>query len=152
MEGPADICPSAARIAQRLGNRLLMARLRRGLSQTHLAEMVGIGSGSTIAKFEAGKRPPSLPTLIKLAAALEIETHALLDGLDDRQLPPEDPSPLDGAIVLELIRRRAVTLESPHIRKVVYSNLDKLDDRTLRRLLEDLAGGGPGSNDGSHAA
>lgn len=152
MEEPPDTGPSTARIAQRLGNRLLVARLRSGLSQSQLADMVGIGSGSTIAKFEAGKRPPSLPMLIKLAGALEMESHVLLQGLDERNLPAEEPSPLDGAIVLELVRRRAVTLESPQIRQIVSSNLDKLDDGTLRRLLEDLTGAGNGSGDDSHAA
>lgn len=152
MEGSSHIGPDTAFVFQKLGNRLLVARLKCGLSQDQLAAMVGLCSGSTIAKFEAGKRAPNLPTLIKLAFALQTETSSLLRGFDGIEPVLAEASPLDGAIVLELVRRKAITLDSPHIRQVIHSNLDKLDDGTLRRLLEDLTSTAPPPDSDTHAA
>jgi ribosome-binding protein aMBF1 (putative translation factor) len=62
------------------------ARVREraaGLTQAELAERSTVAQ-STIAQIEGGARPTPHPrTLKKLAKALGVETHELLDDLDD---------------------------------------------------------------------
>lgn len=50
---------------------LIMARHRAGLRQTELAAKVGI-SQSSLARIESGRTNPTLKTLLKLAAALDM--------------------------------------------------------------------------------
>ena len=52
-----------------LGLRLKEFRLRRGLSQTELAKLVGV-TPSTISQVESNLIYPSLPALMKMAEAL----------------------------------------------------------------------------------
>ncbi len=47
-------------------------RLRKGLTQTALARLVGV-SQPVIARIEAHEHTPTIETLIKLAIALDIE-------------------------------------------------------------------------------
>ncbi|MCX8089716.1 MAG: helix-turn-helix domain-containing protein [Verrucomicrobiae bacterium] len=58
--------------------RLLRAeRERRGMSMTLLAERSGI-SQPMISLLESGARKPSLETLVRLALALEVPPHRIL--------------------------------------------------------------------------
>lgn len=54
-----------------IGSRLRNLRLGRGLSQQQLAELSCIGQ-ATISAIEAGKQSPTIDTLARLCAALEI--------------------------------------------------------------------------------
>lgn len=68
-------------VAGRLGQNLLRARRRSGLSQ----EEVGIRAElhrTEIGMLERGIRLPRVDTLIKLAGAIEVDACKLLAGLD----------------------------------------------------------------------
>jgi transcriptional regulator with XRE-family HTH domain len=58
--------------AIRLALEIRALRERRGLSQRELAELVGT-TQSAIARLEGGRISPSLPTLDRIAAALDSE-------------------------------------------------------------------------------
>jgi DNA-binding XRE family transcriptional regulator len=56
---------------------LKILRLRAGYSQAQLAEKIGMKQPN-VCEFEAGKRKPSVDTLMKLADALGTTTDAIL--------------------------------------------------------------------------
>jgi len=58
-----------------LGVRLKTLRKKRGLSQTDLAKLVGLTSG-TISQVESNRIYPSLPALVKIAEVLSVEVSA----------------------------------------------------------------------------
>ena len=64
-----------------LGLRLKEFRLRRGLSQTELARLVGV-TPSTISQVESNLIYPSLPALMKMAEVLSVD---LTSFFEDRQ-------------------------------------------------------------------
>jgi transcriptional regulator with XRE-family HTH domain/KaiC/GvpD/RAD55 family RecA-like ATPase len=64
-----------------LGLRLKEFRLKRGLSQTELAKLVGV-TASTISQVESNLIYPSLPALIKMGEALAVD---LTSFFEDRQ-------------------------------------------------------------------
>ena len=64
-----------------LGLRLKEFRLRRGLSQSELAKLVGV-TASTISQVESNLIYPSLPALMKMAEALAVD---LTSFFEDRQ-------------------------------------------------------------------
>jgi len=59
-----------------LGLRLKELRLKRGLSQTELAKLVGV-TPSTISQVESNFIYPSLPSLLKIAEVLSVEMASL---------------------------------------------------------------------------
>ena len=61
-----------------LGLRLKEFRLRRGLSQTELAKLVGV-TASTISQVESNLIYPSLPALIKMAEALAVDLASFFE-------------------------------------------------------------------------
>lgn len=69
------------------GQRLKAWRLKRGLTQTQLAKMVGTVSGQ-ISLLENGERQLSVKWLLKLADALDVSAGWLLDH-DPDELPPD---------------------------------------------------------------
>ncbi len=64
-----------------LGLRLKEFRLKRGLSQTELAKLVGV-TASTISQVESNLIYPSLPALMKMGDALSVD---LTSFFEDRQ-------------------------------------------------------------------
>lgn len=64
-----------------LPERLKYIRSSRGLTQAQLAKKAGLGQ-STIGQIESGAKDPSISTLRKIAAALDIEM-AVLFASDD---------------------------------------------------------------------
>jgi transcriptional regulator with XRE-family HTH domain len=63
-----------------LGARLRVLRKARGLSQTALAQMLGV-TFQQVQKYENGSNRISALTLLKLAAALEVEATDLLSDI-----------------------------------------------------------------------
>jgi transcriptional regulator with XRE-family HTH domain/KaiC/GvpD/RAD55 family RecA-like ATPase len=61
-----------------LGLRLKEFRLRRGLSQTELAKLVGV-TPSTISQVESNLIYPSLPALMKMAEALSVDLTSFFE-------------------------------------------------------------------------
>jgi len=60
-----------------VGQKLRELRLKRGLSQTKLAQEVGV-SQTFISALEMGLKQPSLKTLLALADALSVSPDELL--------------------------------------------------------------------------
>jgi transcriptional regulator with XRE-family HTH domain len=67
----------SARLAKRLGKRIAERRKHLEWTQDQLAERVGCDS-ETISRFERGANLPSLPTLDRLATALQVDVGELL--------------------------------------------------------------------------
>lgn len=67
----------SARLAKRLGRKIAERRKHLEWTQDQLAERVGVDA-ETISRFERGTNLPSLPTLDRLATALQVEVGELL--------------------------------------------------------------------------
>ena len=65
-----------------LGTRLREFRMKRGLSQTELAKLVGV-TPSTISQVESRLIYPSLPALLKMAEVLSVEIGTFFQGASD---------------------------------------------------------------------
>lgn len=65
-----------------LGIRLKKLRIKRGLSQTELAKLVGV-TPSTISQVESDLIYPSLPALLKMAEVLSVEISSFFHGKED---------------------------------------------------------------------
>ncbi len=65
-----------------LGMRLKDLRMKRGLSQTELAKLVGV-TPSTISQVESRLIYPSLPALLKMAEVLSVEISAFFQERTD---------------------------------------------------------------------
>lgn len=66
--------------AQLIGKRIVEIRLRAGLTQDQLAVRSGIDSAN-IRAFESGRTTPSVPSLIKVAYALDVPAGDLLQDV-----------------------------------------------------------------------
>jgi transcriptional regulator with XRE-family HTH domain len=64
-----------------IGNRLKELRIRRALTQEELAAKAGMGK-NTVNRIERNLNEPHMSTLRKLAQALGVEPHELLEGED----------------------------------------------------------------------
>lgn len=78
--------------ADSFGQRLRALRKSRGWTLAELADKVGI-QGSMVGNYERGLHYPPIPTLVKLAQALEVSADRLLgieepkvDDIKDRRL------------------------------------------------------------------
>lgn len=63
----------------KMGAKIRYYRQLKGINQTDFAIKVSISS-QYLSKIENGKRIPSLPVLLSIAEALEVEVAELLDG------------------------------------------------------------------------
>jgi len=62
-----------------MGMRLKELRIKRGLSQTELAKLIGV-TPSTISQIESNLIYPSVPALLKMAEMLNIDVSAFFQG------------------------------------------------------------------------
>jgi transcriptional regulator with XRE-family HTH domain len=63
-------------------NLLRLARAKAGVSQAQMATLAGVPR-STVERIEAGTRQPSLSTLSKLLAAVDLDMRIQLEPYDD---------------------------------------------------------------------
>ncbi|MCA9528838.1 MAG: helix-turn-helix transcriptional regulator [Myxococcales bacterium] len=81
----SSVPPASAAIAldgARLGAHLKALRLRAGLTQAEVSRRTGIRRPN-IARVEAGRHLPSLPTLARLAEAIGVSPTDILESADD---------------------------------------------------------------------
>lgn len=64
---------------KRLAEKLLQIRISRELSQSQIAERVGIVDYTIISKYEHGLNEPPLMTLLAYAKFAEIPVESLID-------------------------------------------------------------------------
>jgi ribosome-binding protein aMBF1 (putative translation factor) len=69
------------RISRQFGRNLAEARGWIGMSQTQLAQELGIRQ-SQVARLESGERCPSLYRLVTLAEAVGVQVRDLLYGIE----------------------------------------------------------------------
>ena len=65
------------KIQQRIASRIRQARRAKGLTQEQLAETLDVAT-ETVSRYEAGKLPPSLPMLYRMADALSVDVESLV--------------------------------------------------------------------------
>jgi transcriptional regulator with XRE-family HTH domain len=73
--------PKSGALDALLGQRIRYLRREKGMSQTALAEHIGM-TFQQVQKYENGANRISATTLVKLAEALDVTAVALLSGLD----------------------------------------------------------------------
>ncbi|MFD0712984.1 helix-turn-helix domain-containing protein [Paenibacillus sp. GCM10027626] len=64
-------------IEQRIGNIVRHSRLRQGLTQEQLAELIE-SNVAYISQLESGKRNPTIKTLSRIAQACQVELFQML--------------------------------------------------------------------------
>lgn len=72
------------------GARLRELRIAAGLSQTELAEKVGVGRDA-VARWEAGNREPLWSNVVALAAALGLDCRAFTEEPSTEATEPRKP-------------------------------------------------------------
>jgi transcriptional regulator with XRE-family HTH domain len=65
-----------------IGDRLKALRIEQALTQAELADKAGVNA-ATVARLERNETEPHMPTVRKLAAALDVHPRALTKGGDD---------------------------------------------------------------------
>lgn len=96
---------------QQMGNQIQKIRKRKGLTQEKLAELADL-SVPYISHIERATKKPSLGTLLKIAAALDVTANELLYGLQpadrtayyqETQQLLDECSMLERRILLEVV-------------------------------------------------
>jgi len=105
-----------------LGERLKIAREKKGLKQNRVAQSLGIHN-STLAKYESGDREVDIDTLKKLAELYDVT----VDWLSGRT---NDPSPSD--------KKEKPEERKDTITNVFFREWDKADEEKKKRTLEFL--------------
>jgi transcriptional regulator with XRE-family HTH domain len=83
--------PRASRHAPRFPNRIREYRLKAGLSQRRLGELLGRGRNA-VSSWERGLTLPSVPRLLKMAKTLATLAESLYAHF---YAPPKDEKPTD---------------------------------------------------------
>lgn len=81
-----------------IGERIKQLRIRAGLTQQQLAEMVGGTSASAIGMYEQGRRSPDMERIVKLCEIFSVSTDYLL-GVDEHNV--------DASKIIEELRIKA---------------------------------------------
>lgn len=71
-----------------LARRIGELRIKKGLSQSQLAEMLHV-SASTIGMYEQGRRTPSIDMLVELSKAFDVSLDYLITGTDSVFVSPQ---------------------------------------------------------------
>ena len=69
-------------------NRIRQLRQEKGLKQRELARIMGYGSVSSLSHMEAGRKLPSIKTVMKLEAALQRPIRDIYPRLFDEVYEP----------------------------------------------------------------
>jgi transcriptional regulator with XRE-family HTH domain len=76
--------PASEDMRKRVGERIRVARVAKGLSQSALArELPGGSEGRDVSRWERGQNMPSWPNLQAIAGALDLTVADLLADGDD---------------------------------------------------------------------
>jgi transcriptional regulator with XRE-family HTH domain len=86
-------------MSQLFGKKLRFLRRNHGLTQSDLAEQLGLASHTHIAKLEANQDVPSLALVVRVATNLHVTTDYLLRDT----IPVEEPRRRNGLASVEAI-------------------------------------------------
>lgn len=62
-------------VSEDIGTQIKYWREKRKLTQTELAEKIGVANKSVIYRYESGRRSPSIETMEKIAKALNCKMN-----------------------------------------------------------------------------
>jgi transcriptional regulator with XRE-family HTH domain len=125
MPANPTINDATTRLLQELGERLRLARLRRGLSAQSVADAAGT-TRVTLHRLEAGAPAATLGTLAKVMEALDLASDMVLLARDDRMARQQ----LDARLPARRAAQppRAIRLlDLPHLREVAAWHLPEVD-------------------------
>lgn len=108
-----------------LGQRIKIAREKRGLYQDKLAEILGVTSGKIISNWETGIAKPDADKMVKLCSILGVSAAYMLDYYENEKESISDPE-------FELIRR--YRLIDSYGKKIVDYAIDCEYDRIMDNL------------------
>jgi len=66
------------------GQRLTKARRKKGMTQLELSKLLGYSTSGSVCQIEAGKTPPNVLILAKIADILTVDLHWLITGTASR--------------------------------------------------------------------
>jgi transcriptional regulator with XRE-family HTH domain len=117
-------------LEKEIGLRIKLARIRAGLKQKELAEMVGMHPMS-ISQIESGRRSTTIAQLLEIAKALNVPIVQILGGAGEDELS------------LELERLLAILAERDsqiitNLRGVI-ENWDRLPDADKRFMINTIS-------------
>lgn len=81
-------------LRQWLGNRIRALRVKRGLSQSDLAQQAGVGGETVVSRYERGKRLPRIDHLMALARVLGVTVSDLVGDARPATQAPETVPPV----------------------------------------------------------
>jgi len=123
---PGEIHP----IDRLVGQRVRLARLARGLSQTKLASSLGV-TFQQLQKYEKGTNRISASKLFEIARTLDIEIGSFFrdstDEPNDQPIEQRDWEPLDR--IDALIVRKLCKLRDTEVKRRIYGVIDALVDQ-----------------------
>jgi transcriptional regulator with XRE-family HTH domain len=105
------LADQSAAVHRALGQALRQARLDRSLTQDEVAQRAQISRGS-VANIERGEQGLSVPLLMRLAAAVDLDGSGLLASI-------ESPTPRDTDEIPERLRGQLDERETPWVASVV---------------------------------
>ena len=133
-------------VSVEIGQRLMAARVQRGLAQMDVARSAGLAP-SYLSRIENGRIQPTFRTVMQIATALRVGLHELADAPASGE-SPRGPCPVTarGKCLLDLIAAEADAEHySPREIRLIRSFASWLKSCTPERLramevlLEDLS-------------
>lgn len=88
---------------QYFGEKIRALRTEKGLTQTQLADKVGLVKGS-ISAYEQGKKYPSVEVLIKLCSVFDVSSDYLIGLSDDMNLMKSELTDEQMSMIRSLIQ------------------------------------------------
>ena len=104
----------------RIGEKIMYARKAKGLTQTKLAEQIGV-SKNAICLLENGKNKPAPQTVVKLSAALDVPVEMLSEDSVSKEMQ-------------EIILARSKTMSVPEL--IARLRLLDISDDKIAKILE----------------
>lgn len=96
---------TASDAARKIGERITKLRVQAEISQRDLDDLTGIDV-SNIGKYERGEALPNVGSLVRIAAAFQLDPGELIRGLQPDDLPDRPRVYTASEFVAERQRRR----------------------------------------------
>jgi transcriptional regulator with XRE-family HTH domain len=118
--------------AEGIGHKIRFHRQRQGLTQTELADRIGV-SYQQIQKYEANKNQITLQRLFLIAKALDTPVQAFIAELNSREMSdasgPDTAAEQDSGRTLREERallRLFARIQSPHVKRTILKLVESI--------------------------